>query len=64
MIPKPVLELSLEQQLKMRTLTDALEIAEIEDVRLLADSLQRQVFLLQNTMVKLIKTGHWDEADC
>ena len=64
MIPKPVLELSLEQQLKMRTLSDALEIAEIEDVRLLADSLQRQVFLLQNTMVNLIKTGHWDEADC
>lgn len=63
MIPSPVLELTMEQELRMRNLHDAMQDASTDQLKQVADMLQRQVFFLQNTMVNLISTGHWDEAE-
>lgn len=63
MIPPPVLTLTMEQQLKLRVLEDAVKNSPREDVELLTHSLQKQVFMLQNTLSNLVKTGTWNEVD-
>jgi|TARA_B100000035_G_scaffold313807_2_gene328390 hypothetical protein len=63
MIPPPILTLTMEQQLKLRVLEDAVKSSPREDVELLTHSLQKQVFMLQNTLSNLVKTGTWNEVD-
>jgi|TARA_R100000406_G_scaffold22117_1_gene13934 hypothetical protein len=63
MIPPIVTDLTVEQQLRLRTLNDSCLQASKEDLIDLADYHQRMIFILQNTMATLVSTGNWDEAN-
>jgi len=55
--PPPVLELTIEQQFKMRQIEDALRNPESkkEDIITIFMALQRQCFVLGNSMSNLVK---------
>jgi hypothetical protein len=62
MIPYPDLELTMEQQFKLRQFADAAEHAPREVLIKACSELQRQNFMLNNTVLNLVK--NWDhEAD-
>ena len=52
----PIIELTLEQDLKMRQIEDALKHANRADIITLYLALQRQCFVLGNNISQLIKT--------
>ena len=53
--PPPVLDLTMEQDLKLRRMTDLLPRAEKEDIITLLMALQRQNFALCNTVSNLVQ---------
>ena len=55
--PAPIIELTLEQDLKMRQIEDALRhpSTEKEDIITVFVALQRQAFVLGNNMTNLLK---------
>ena len=55
--PPPIIELTLEQDLKMRQIEDALKHRETtkEDIITVFIALQRQCFVLGNNMTNLLK---------
>jgi regulatory protein YycH of two-component signal transduction system YycFG len=57
--PPPVLELTLEQKFKLRQIEDALKNTESakEDIITVFMALQRQNFILSNSLTNLLK--HW-----
>ena len=54
--PMPVVTLTMEQDLKMRQITDALPKADKEDIITVFLALQRQCFVLSNNISQLVKT--------
>lgn len=52
----PVVTLTMEQDLKMRQITDALPKADKEDIITVFLALQRQCFVLSNNISQLVKT--------
>jgi len=52
----PIIELTLEQDLKMRQIEDALKHAQKEDIVTVYLALQRQCFILGNNISQLVKT--------
>jgi hypothetical protein len=58
--PPPITELTMEQDLKMRQITDALNSpqADKEDIITVFLALQRQCYVLQNNLAQLLK--HWN----
>ena len=59
--PVPIIELTMEQDLKIRQIKDALEKAETtkEDIIIVFLALQRQCFVLGNNMSNLLK--NWNK---
>ena len=55
--PPPVTELTVEQDLKLRVLHDAIEKPETkrEDINTIIIALQHQNFVLSNSMINLVK---------
>jgi len=53
--PQPIIELTVEQDFKLRRLEDLLPKAEKDDVITLLLALQRQNFCLCNTVSNLVK---------
>ena len=53
--PPPVLELTMEQQFKLRRIKDLMPEADKEDVIELLMALQEQNFILSNTVINLVK---------
>ncbi len=55
--PPPVTELTVEQDLKLRVLYDAIEKPETkrEDINTIIIALQHQNFVLSNSMINLVK---------
>ena len=53
--PPPVVELTIEQQFKLRRLEDLLPEAEKADLITVFLALQRQCFCLSNTVTNLVK---------
>ena len=55
--PPPVTELTVEQDLKLRVLYDAIEKPETkrEDINTIIIALQHQNFILSNSMINLVK---------
>ena len=53
--PPPVIELTVEQEFKIRRLTDLLPKADKDDIVTVFLALQRQNFVLANTVSNLIK---------
>ena len=55
--PPPVTELTVEQDLKLRVLFDAIEKPETkrEDINTIIIALQHQNFILSNSMINLVK---------
>ena len=53
--PPPIIELTMEQDLKMRRLTDMLPDADKEDIITVFMALQKQNFVLSNTVSNLVK---------
>jgi hypothetical protein len=53
--PPPVLEMTMEQQFKMRRLQDLLPDAKKEDIITVFLALQHQNFVLSNTVSNLVK---------
>ena len=53
--PPPVVELTMEQQFKLRQLEDLLETADRKDIITVYLALQRQNFCLTNTVTNLVK---------
>ena len=53
--PEPMIELTMEQQFKMRQIEDALHTADKEDIITVFLALQRQTFVLGNNMSNLLK---------
>ena len=53
--PPPVTELTVEQEFKIRRLTDLLPKAQKDDIVTVFLALQRQNFVLANTVSNLIK---------
>ena len=51
----PVLELTIEQEFKLRQITDALPKADKEDIITVFVALQRQNYCLGNTIKELLK---------
>jgi hypothetical protein len=56
--PPPVFELTVEQEFKIRRLTDLLPEADKADIITLFLALQRQNFCLSNNVSNLVK--HWN----
>ena len=54
--PMPITELTLEQDLKMRQIEDALKHADREDIITVYLALQRQCYVLGNNISQLVKT--------
>jgi len=54
-IPPPVLEMTMEQQFKLRRIKDLIPEAKREDLYTLIESLQHQNFCLANTVSNLVK---------
>lgn len=54
-LPPPVIELTMEQQFKLRRLEDLLHKASKEDLIIVFMALQRQCFALSNTVSNLVK---------
>ena len=52
----PITQLTLEQDLKMRQVEDALQHAQKEDIITVYLALQRQCFVLGNNISQLVKT--------
>ena len=52
----PITELTLEQDLKMRQIEDALKHADREDIITVYLALQRQCYVLGNNISQLVKT--------
>jgi len=52
----PIMQLTLEQDLKMRQIEDALKHAQKEDIVTVYLALQRQCFVLGNNISQLVKT--------
>ena len=55
--PMPVIELTMEQQFKLRRLEDLLPEADKTDIITLFLALQRQNYALSNSLTNLLK--HW-----
>ena len=53
--PMPITELTLEQDLKMRQIEDALKHADREDIITVYLALQRQCYVLGNNISQLVK---------
>ena len=53
--PPPVIELTMEQEFKLRRLTDLLPEADKEDMITIFLALQRQNYVLSNTVSNLVK---------
>ena len=53
--PPPVLDLTIEQQFKLRRLKDLLQEASKEDIIIVFEALQHQNFVLSNTVSNLVK---------
>ena len=53
--PPPITELTMEQEFKMRRLDDMLPTADKEDLITVFVALQRQNFVLSNTVSNLVK---------
>ena len=53
--PLPVVDLTMEQQFKLRQLEDLLPKASKEDIITVYLALQRQAFVLGNNMTNLLK---------
>jgi len=53
--PPPVIELTMEQQFKLRRLDDLLPQADKDDLITLLQALQHQNFVLANTVSNLVK---------
>jgi hypothetical protein len=53
--PPPIIELTMEQDLKMRRLNDLLPEAEKDDIITVFLALQKQNFVLSNTVSNLVK---------
>ena len=51
----PIIQLTLEQDLKMRQIEDALKHAQKEDIVTVYLALQRQCFVLGNNISQLVK---------
>lgn len=58
MIPYPDLELTMEQQFKLRQFADAADQAPREFLIKACCELQKQNFMLNNTIINLVK--NWD----
>ena len=56
-LPPPVTELTMEQQFKLRRMDDLLPEANKDDLITIFMALQRQNFVLSNTISNLVK--HW-----
>ena len=56
--PPPIVELTIEQEFKMRQIEDALKDATKEDIITVFLALQRQTFVLGNNVTNLIKKWH------
>ena len=54
--PMPIIQLTLEQDLKMRQIEDALKHAQKDDIVTVYLALQRQCFVLGNNISQLVKT--------
>ena len=52
--PMPITELTMEQEFKMRQLTDGVEKASKEDLITILLALQRQTFVLGNNLKQLL----------
>jgi hypothetical protein len=52
----PITQLTIEQDLKMRQIEDALKHAQKEDIVTVYLALQRQCFVLGNNISQLVKT--------
>jgi hypothetical protein len=52
----PIIQLTLEQDLKMRQIEDALKHAQKDDIVTVYLALQRQCFVLGNNISQLVKT--------
>lgn len=57
--PPPVVELTMEQEFKMRQIEDALKTADKDDIITIFLALQRQCFVLGNNMSNLLK--NWNK---
>ena len=57
--PPPVVELTMEQEFKMRQIEDALKTADKDDIIIIFLALQRQCFVLGNNMSNLLK--NWNK---
>ena len=53
--PPPVVELTMEQQFKLRQLEDLLDVADRKDIITIFLALQRQNYCLSNTVTNLVK---------
>ena len=53
--PMPIVELTVEQQFKMRQIEDALQTASKEDIITVFLALQRQCYVLGNNVSQLVK---------
>ena len=53
--PPPVLDLTMEQQFKLRRIEDLLTDADKKDIIIVFMALQRQCFTLSNNMTNLLK---------
>lgn len=60
MIPYPILELSMEQEFKLQHLKQVLEKADKAQAQDACLSLQRQVYVLTNTLQNLV--SKWRDA--
>lgn len=54
-LPPPIIELTVEQQFKLRRLEDLLPKADKQDIITLFVALQRQNFALSNSLSNLVK---------
>ena len=57
----PVMDLTMEQDFKLRRLEDLLPDAEKDDIITILLALQRQSFVLGNNLTNLLK--HWNKPD-
>ncbi len=64
-LPEPVTELTFEQDLKLRQIKDALERPETqkEDIITVFLALQKQTFVLSNSLMNLVAQWHQRAAE-
>ena len=58
MPPMPVLELTMEQQFRLRQVEDLVQVASKDDLVIVFMALQRQCMVLQNNVMNLV--NNWN----